>query len=169
MAMARRGLRLDLRATLNEVMETRQPATRQHVGVEIDDRLQLVDLTVEPIGDQADPLFLVVFTDVGPPYVPSEREARERDSGDQNVERLEQDLRSTRERLQSTVEEYDSSVEELRSSNEELQSMNEELQSTNEELETSKEELQSINEELQTAREPFFPAPRSPSNAIWSQ
>jgi two-component system CheB/CheR fusion protein len=131
-------------------METRQPATRQHVGVEIDDRLQLVDLTVEPIGDQADPLFLVVFTDVGPPYVPSEREARERDSGDQNVERLEQDLRSTRERLQSTVEEYDSSVEELRSSNEELQSMNEELQSTNEELETSKEELQSINEELQT-------------------
>ena len=149
MAMARRGLRLDLRTALNEAMETRQPATRQHVGVEIDDRLQLVDLTVEPIGDHAaDPMFLVVFTDVGPPYVPSEREARERNSGD--VERVEQELRTTRERLQSTVEEYETSVEELRSSNEELQSTNEELQSTNEELETSKEELQSINEELHT-------------------
>jgi two-component system, chemotaxis family, CheB/CheR fusion protein len=151
MAMARRGLRLDLRATLNEAMETRKPATRQHVGIEIDDRLQLVDLTVEPIGDHdADPLFLVVFTDVGPPYVPSEREARERNSGGQNVERLEQDLRATRERLQSTIEEYESSVEEMRSSNEELQSTNEELQSTNEELETSKEEQQSVNEELHT-------------------
>jgi two-component system, chemotaxis family, CheB/CheR fusion protein len=95
-------------------------------------------------------LFLLVFTDVGPPYVPSEREARERNSGDQNVERLEQDLRATRERLQSTIEEYESSVEEMRSSNEELQSTNEELQSTNEELQTSKEEQQSVNEELHT-------------------
>jgi len=151
MAMARRGLRLDLRAILNEVMETRQPAMRQHIAVEIDDRIQLVDLAVEPIGDHdADPLFLVVFADVGSPYVPSEHEARERNSDNRDVERLEQDLRNTRERLQSTVEEYETAVEEMKSSNEELQSMNEELQSSNEELETSKEELQSINEELHT-------------------
>ena len=151
MAMARRDLRLDLRAALNEVMATRLPAARHRVSLEIDDRLQLVDLTIEPIGDpDPDPLFLVVFTDAGPPYVPSEREARARDPDDQNGERLEQELRTTRERLQATIEEYESSAEEMRSSNEELQSANEELQSTNEELETSKEELQSINEELHT-------------------
>jgi len=151
MAMARRDLRLDLRAALNEVMATKQPAARHRISLEIDDRLQLVDLTIEPIGDyDPDPLFLVVFTDVGPPYVPSEPEARERDPDDQNGERLEQELRTTRERLQATIEEYESSTEEMRSSNEELQSANEELQSTNEELETSKEELQSINEELHT-------------------
>src|SRR5439155_13829693 len=150
-AMARPGLRLDLRAVLREAMETRQPARRQHVGVEIHDRMQLVDLIVEPIGDkEADPLFLVVFADAGPPYVPSEREARERSSDGEREEGLEQELRNTRERLQSTVEEYETAVEELKSSNEELQSMNEELQSTNEELETSREELQSVNEELHT-------------------
>ncbi len=151
MAMARRGLQLDLRAVLHEAMETRKPATRQHIGVEIDDRVQPVDLIVEPIGDkEADPLFLVVFADVGPPYVPSEREARDRSSDGQREEGLEQELRKTRERLQSIVEEYETAVEELKSSNEELQSMNEELQSTNEELETSREELQSVNEELHT-------------------
>jgi two-component system, chemotaxis family, CheB/CheR fusion protein len=149
-AMARRGLRLDLRNALREATQTRRAATRENISVELDDRVQLVDLIIEPLGDAGhDPLFLVLFQDIGQPITPTNlspvSETREGSN-----QQFEQELRDTRERLQATIEEYESAVEELKSSNEELQSMNEELQSTNEELETSKEELQSVNEELQT-------------------
>ena len=59
------------------------------------------------------------------------------------IQRLTEDLQTTREEMQT-------SQEEQKSTNEELQSSNEELQSTNEELTTSKEEMQSLNEELHT-------------------
>jgi two-component system, chemotaxis family, CheB/CheR fusion protein len=150
-AMARRGLRLDLRNALREAMHTRRPAARERVSVEFGDRVQLVDLMVEPLGDHdSDPLFLVLFQDIGPPATPTDLPPRDDNLTEASSQHLEQELRDMRERLQATIEEYESSVEELKSSNEELQSMNEELQSTNEELETSKEELQSVNEELQT-------------------
>lgn len=148
MAMARRGLRLDLRAALREAAETRRPAFREHVTIEFEDRAQLVNVSVDPFGgSDSDPLFLVVFQDVGNHFTPA---AAPNDAGGSSVERLEHELRDTRERLQATIEEYETAVEELKSSNEELQSINEELQSANEELETSKEELQSVNEELHT-------------------
>ncbi len=152
LAMARRGLRLDLRAALRQAVETRARVTREHVEVELEDRKQFIDLTIEPFGSQGDPLFLVLFTDVGPPFVPAalEQPGRAPATGSDYSMQLEHELRDTRERLQSTIEEYETAVEELKSSNEELQSINEELQSTNEELETSKEELQSVNEELHT-------------------
>jgi len=149
-AMARRGLRLDLRNALREAMQSRRPVKRERVSVEIDDRVQLIDIVVEPLGDNPrDPLFLVMFQDLGP-LTPANLPSPDDNIRDLPAQHLEQELRDTRERLQATVEEYESAVEELKSSNEELQSMNEELQSTNEELETSKEELQSVNEELQT-------------------
>jgi two-component system CheB/CheR fusion protein len=149
LAMARRGLRLDLRAALREAVETRTTATRENVEVEVDAHQQLIDITVEPFGSEHEPLFLVLFQDVGASF-PRSAELRPTVDGPEHYERLEQELRETRERLQSTVEEYETGVEELKASNEELQSINEELQSTNEELETSKEELQSVNEELHT-------------------
>ncbi len=154
MAMARRGLRLDIRAALRDAIESRRVVERSNIAVESDDRVQNVHLTIEPFGDNPnDPLFLVVFEDMGPPK-PAEHAHPHFDPSQDTqqgaMERLEAELRDTRERLQGTVEEYETSVEELKSSNEELQSINEELQSTNEELETSKEELQSVNEELQT-------------------
>jgi two-component system CheB/CheR fusion protein len=151
-AMARKGLRLDVRAALREAVESHRPVQRERLTVDLEDRKQLVDLLVEPFGERGnDSLYLVLFKDVPPPFTPSESEDQRRAAGsDERVDRLEQDLRDTRERLQATVEEYETAVEELKSSNEELQSVNEELQSTNEELETSKEELQSLNEELHT-------------------
>ena len=149
-AMARRGVRLDLRNALREATQSRRPVKRERIAVEIDDRVQQVDIIVEPLGDNPrDPLFLVIFQDVGP-LVPADLPPHDDNIRNHSGQHFEQELRDTRERLQATVEEYESAVEELKSSNEELQSMNEELQSTNEELETSKEELQSVNEELQT-------------------
>jgi two-component system CheB/CheR fusion protein len=148
-AMARRGLRLDVRNGLREAIQSGRSVARERMSVEIDDRVQLVDLVVERLGgNEADPLFLVLFQDVGPAIQPGDLPALNDDRAGSNA--YERELRETRERLQASVEEYESAVEELKSSNEELQSMNEELQSTNEELETSKEELQSVNEELQT-------------------
>ncbi|HEX4183664.1 MAG TPA: CheR family methyltransferase [Caulobacteraceae bacterium] len=150
--LARKGLRLDLRASLREAIETDQRVERPGVAVESeDDRVQHVDLLVEPLRDSPpdDRLFLILFHDVGP-MLSREDAAHPPSRTDESVLQLERELRDTRERLQSLIEEYESALEELKSSNEELVSLNEELQSTNEELEASKEELQSLNEELHT-------------------
>ncbi len=148
LAMARAGLRPELRAALQEAVEKHRLVSREGIAIELDDHVQLLDLTVEPLSTtEADPLFLVVFTDLGP--------LRSKESppvvrGDPAADHAERELRDVRERLQSMIEEYETALEELRSANEELVSVNEELQSTNEELETGKEEIQSVNEELQT-------------------
>ncbi|MDB5374164.1 MAG: chemotaxis protein CheR [Belnapia sp.] len=152
MTLARRGLRLDLRAALREAVESGSTAIREGVVVEDEDgRVQMTTLTVEPLrdSDRDEPLYLVLFTDEGPVLSREEAKSRVR-SQDGAAVQLERELRETREKLQSLVEEYETALEELKSSNEELVSVNEEMQSTNEELEASKEELQSVNEELQT-------------------
>ena len=153
LTMARKGLRLDLRTILREALETGQGATREGILVEgDDDRVQSVNLTIEPLGSRGggDPLFLVLFSDQGPTLSRDEALSRGRVTDDSVAVQTEQELRETRDRLQSTIEEYETALEELKSSNEELVSVNEEMQSTNEELEASKEELQSVNEELHT-------------------
>jgi len=152
-AMARKGLRLDLRGALHEIATTRRTVVRDNVVIDEDgETIQMVRLTIDPLPEResGEPLTLVLFEDrslamTEAPAVPAERAAPEG-----LVVSLERDLRETRERLQSMIEEYETALEDLKSSNEELVSVNEELQSTNEELEASKEELQSLNEELQT-------------------
>lgn len=152
LAMARRGLRLDLRSALHEVADTRQTAVRDNVVIDDDnDDIQMVRLTADPIPDRngTDTLVLVLFEDVAMLPLQAGAGAYDREPAEATAA-LERDLRETRERLQSMIEEYETAIEELKSSNEELVSVNEELQSTNEEMEASKEELQSLNEELQT-------------------
>ncbi|HEX2151299.1 MAG TPA: CheR family methyltransferase [Stellaceae bacterium] len=150
-AMARRGLRVDLRTALTEAIEMRRRIVRHGLHVEIEDRVQFLDLTIEPLADNdTEPLFLVVFADIGGPIAPERRLPTVIDEQAAAKENLERELREARDRLQSLVEEYETALEELKSANEELISINEELQSTNEELETSREEAQSIAEELQT-------------------
>ncbi|MBY0330970.1 MAG: PAS domain-containing protein [Acetobacteraceae bacterium] len=152
--MARRGLRLDLRVAMREAMETRRRVVRPRVDVEFDDRRQAISLTVTPLPGRegAEPLFVVVFSDLGPPVaMPEAMATGGQPQADDAFAQLERDLRDLRERLQTANEEYETATEQLKSANEEMVSVNEELQSTNEELETSKEELQSVNEELRTA------------------
>jgi two-component system, chemotaxis family, CheB/CheR fusion protein len=153
LAIARKGLRLDLRTALREAVETGRTVTREGIAVDSDDeRVQVLTLTVAPLEERngGEPLFLVLFADQGPMLSREEAMNRAHIIQDGAAFQLERELRDTRERLQSMIEEYETAVEELKSSNEELVSVNEELQSTNEELEASKEELQSVNEELHT-------------------
>lgn len=153
LALARRGLRLELRAAMQEALQTRRRVTRTRLDPDMAVPSGKVTLTVEPLpqGDPAEPLLLVVFSLAPPPEAPADAAApRTEDVAEAAIAAVEQELRETRERLQTLLEEYETTVEELRASNEELVSVNEELQSANEELETSKEEQQSVNEELQT-------------------
>lgn len=154
LAMARKGLRLELRNALGEATRLGEPVERERLMVESLDRVQIVSLRVQPLQNLAgEPLFLVLFSDVGPPKLPGEvHAAGEVPDGRHSsaAEAIERELHETKERLQNTSEEFETAIEELRAANEELVSVNEELQSTNEELETSKEEMQSLNEELQT-------------------
>jgi len=153
-AIARKGLRLDLRTAVRDCIQSGTKCIRQHVHLDTDDgRKQLVTISVEPIPsrNRDNPLLLVSFLDEGQPETAEQTEARfAKTSGEEGAAQLERELHETRDRLQSQIEEYESALEELKSSNEELVSLNEEMQSTNEELEASKEEMQSLNEELHT-------------------
>ncbi|BCM17922.1 CheR family methyltransferase [Mesorhizobium sp. J8] len=153
-SMARRGLRMDLRAALHKAVSTGHVAVQNKIAVGTNGGRQTISLAVQPLPVEggAEPLYMLVFRDVGgiKPEIEDEPVHTTDDVESANVSQLERELRETKDRLQVTTEELESSNEELKSSNEELSSINEELQSSNEELETSKEELQSINEELQT-------------------
>src|SRR5262249_14006947 len=150
-AMARPGLRSDLRAALHRAKETGQRVVRDRIAVQVNGGSRMISLAVEQINEGNETAYGIVFTDRG--SVRGEHDsavAADQESQDATVRQIEKELQETKERLQSTIEELETANEEFRSSNEELLSVNEELQSTNEELETSKEELQSVNEELQT-------------------
>jgi two-component system, chemotaxis family, CheB/CheR fusion protein len=153
-AMARHGLRPDLRAAVHRAVSNGRIVVQNNIEVGTNGGRQLIDLIVHPMRQPGieDALYMVVFRDVGDvrPNTESDEPTLVEDPEDATVRQLEGQLRDTRERLKTTTEELESSNEELKSSNEELTSMNEELQSSNEELETSREEMQSINEELQT-------------------
>jgi two-component system, chemotaxis family, CheB/CheR fusion protein len=150
-AMARSGLRADLRAALQAAKASGRRAVRDRIAVQINGGVQMVSVTVEPVVEGKETVYGIVFTDRGPVRRDDEpTDSHPRDADDGTIQQIEKELQETRERLQSTIEELETANEEFRSSNEELLSVNEELQSTNEELETSKEELQSVNEELQT-------------------
>ncbi|APZ92718.1 PAS domain S-box protein [Fuerstiella marisgermanici] len=151
--MARSGLRLGLRAAFQEAVDTRRQVTHDNQSLRLDDRIQRVMLTVQPMPEVGEDsgLFMVVFHDVGLPLQRGEAEDLEDDSPDRTpehrnadavIKQLEKELATTRADLERALRDMECSNEDLKSSNEELVSMNEELQSANEELETSKEEVQ---------------------------
>ncbi len=153
-AMARKGLRLDLRTALREAIEGNTQVVREGIGRRTaDGGFQSISLVVKPLNTPGavEPLFLVVFNEAAAPVERERQQALKANERDTALQGLERELSVTRERLQAVIEEYETSLEELKSSNEELYSVNEEMQqAANEELEASKEETQSLNEELQT-------------------
>lgn len=151
-SLARRGLRLDLRAAVQAAIKTQKVVLRKQISVEFEQQLQLVNLIVRPVSEIDDDgrLLMIIFQDVGLANSYDKTDDVETEGDTKVVQQLENELRTVKEHLRSTIEELETSNEELKSANEELLSMNEELQSSNEKLQTSKEETQSINEELET-------------------
>ncbi|HEX7382591.1 MAG TPA: chemotaxis protein CheB [Nevskiaceae bacterium] len=145
LAMAREGLRVELRTALYRALHGGGATEGKHVRVPGNGHPLVVGLTVRPL-PATDGYALVVFEPVAAGEAPPQPARTAHDDG--VIAQLEHELGETRESLQTSSEELETSNEELRASNEELQSMNEEMQSTGEELETGKEELQSANEEL---------------------
>jgi len=152
--MARDGLQIDLRTSIQSAVAGKTPVVSKDLMVMSDDTAYRFDLVVRPVTDPKTTrdLLFISFQDAElAPIEKSKPKPRTSRKGvSQRVEELEQELAYTRENLHATIEEMQAANEELKSTNEELQSTNEELQSTNEELETSKEELQSVNEEIVT-------------------
>ena len=69
LAIARKGLRLDLRTMLREAADAGRAVTRDGIAVESDDgRVQVISLTVAPAANVGgnEPLFLVLFANQGP-------------------------------------------------------------------------------------------------------
>ena len=147
--LVHRDLRMDLRSAMHKSISQHARASVRHVRMGGGAEARAVSIVVEPVSRPDESVALmVIFQDAGP--LPEGINAGESSRTDDQVQRLEAELRTAKERLQATIEELESTNEELKSSNEEYQSINEELQSANEELETSKEELQAVNEELHT-------------------
>ncbi|MGC4053364.1 MAG: CheR family methyltransferase [Paludibaculum sp.] len=148
--MVREELRAELQAALQHVRENREIYDSKPIPMCDDGHVTHVVLRMRPAPeDDADGLVLVVFDECEPL-----REAGEgaiAGAGAQQVDVLQEELRSVRQRLDAMSEEYESGRKEMLASSEEIRSTTEELRSTMEELETSRQELQSINFELQTA------------------
>ncbi|TWT98868.1 PAS domain-containing protein [Neorhodopirellula pilleata] len=164
--MARRELRIGLRAAFAEAKSKRRRVTHENLSVQTDDGKQRVRLTVQPmmrLGEESG-LFLVVFHDVGLPIPIGDDRLHDDNEAEASkalvtsttkyetmIEHLERELATTRDDLERLMQEMETANEELKSSNEELLSMNEELQSANEELETSKEEIRATGEAVAQA------------------
>jgi two-component system CheB/CheR fusion protein len=147
-AMAREGLRYELKAAFQKVLRQKETVTLKNMEVGTNGGKQIVNVTIQPISGSSalHGMVMIVFTDVA--AMPQTKTTGKPRGDTARVAELKQELEHTRQDVQSTREEMQTSQEELKSTNEELQSTNEELQSTNEELTTSKEEMQSMNEEL---------------------
>jgi two-component system CheB/CheR fusion protein len=152
--MARKGLLLELRQTIQEARRKNAPARKEGLRIRYRRQVLNVNLEVFPLKGAAERCLLVVFETLPAPGRRAERSApskgRAISDGNRESARLRQELARAAQALQTVMEEHDAALEELQSSNEEAVSSNEELQSVNEELQTAKEEVQSANEELAT-------------------
>jgi two-component system CheB/CheR fusion protein len=152
--MARKGLLLELRQTVQEARRKNAPARKEGLPIRYRGQLRHVNLEVLPLKSAAERCLLVVFETVSGSRraagTAAPSKGRAASAGNRESERLKKELAQAAQLLQTVVEEHDAALEELQSSNEEAVSSNEELQSVNEELQTAKEEVQSANEELAT-------------------
>jgi two-component system CheB/CheR fusion protein len=154
MRMARKGLLLDLRQTIQEARKKDAPSRKEGLRIHYRGQIREVNLEVVPLKGAAERCLLVVFE-----TLPVSRKRAGKSTpvkgraiagGNRETARLRHELAQAAQLLQKVVEEHDAASEELQSANEEAVSSNEELQSVNEELQTAKEEIQSANEELAT-------------------
>ena len=151
--MAKKGLKIDLAASIKKARANKIEIEKTHVEVKINDHYETINLIIKPLLTKETDLgaMMVIFEKSdGTKKTDSKQTVKHSENHIANVSELEKELKIVREHLQTAINELENSNEDLQTTNEEYQSTNEELQSSNEELETSREELQSVNEELTT-------------------
>ena len=151
--MVRDELVFELKGLFNRAKKENIPIKKEKVHLSQNGIHREVSIEVVPIKTHGKDLYYLVLFREGNLVVKKATESKVKDSKDEHIVTLEQQLIEAREYMKTMSEEFEATREELQSANEEILSSNEELQSINEELETSKEELQSTNEELITINE----------------
>ncbi len=159
--MVKEGLKLELRTAIYQAKKRDVPVRKEGLQIAERDRVRQVNIDVIPFQARGfeERFFLVLFGEAPPTAIPQATEAGNAEtaprrgkatSDRQEIDRLKQELATTKEYLRSIIEEQEATNQDLRAANEEILSSNEELQSSNEELQTAKEEIQASNEELYT-------------------
>src|SRR5205814_3154215 len=93
-AMARPGLRADLREALSRAKEAGQRVVRDRVAVQINGGLQMISIAIEPVRGGKEIAYGIVFTDRGPIRAQDETAgARNPDSDEAAVRQIETELR----------------------------------------------------------------------------
>jgi two-component system CheB/CheR fusion protein len=149
--MAKYGLAFELRNLLHKVRKEKAVIIKEHIPLQINDRLQTISIEALPLPGTIEPYYLILFhpaTSSGTNLSAIDPKEAKKDDKDLRIAQLERELAQAREDMSGITQDQEAVNEELQSANEELLSGSEELQSLNEELETGKEELQSTNEEL---------------------
>src|SRR6266567_1699490 len=152
--MAREGLLMSLRSSLEIARKKNVVARKESVRVEANGTPRFVNLHVAPVkvpGSRQRTL-LVVFEDVTPPErakagAHARKQGPASDSSEQ-ISSLKHELATTKAYLQSVIEGQEASNEELRSLNEEILSANEELTTLNEELQHRNQEISLANNDI---------------------
>jgi two-component system, chemotaxis family, CheB/CheR fusion protein len=169
LTMAKEELRLALQNAIHNAVQNKQPCMKEGIllkegvvaSADSPTRTRQVRISVIPFKAAAvqEDYFLVLFEDMHTqsffeektqPNRPAQSRNKKQSSEQQEIQRLQQELNTTKAYLQSIIEEKQSTNQDLQAASEEILSSNEELQSTNEELQTAKEEIQATNEELST-------------------
>lgn len=158
--MARAELALELRTAIHRAKQQAVAVRKAGIQLQVAGNWLAVNLEVIPIerspSDEETPRYWLVLFDsqpTGAPEPPQKSSKARPAKTEREINRLKEELATTKEYLQSIIEAQESSNQDLKVANEEILSSNEELQSTNEELETAKEEIQATNEELSTINE----------------
>jgi two-component system CheB/CheR fusion protein len=153
--MVKDELVFELRGLITRAKKEGIPVKKEGVRLSQNGSEKEIAVEVVPVKSPVkDFYYLILFKD-GQATTMTDKNVhnKAKDSKDEHIAKLEQQLNEAREYMRTMSEEFETTREELQSANEEVLSSNEELQSINEEMETSKEELQSTNEELVTINE----------------
>jgi two-component system CheB/CheR fusion protein len=141
-AMAREGLRYELKGIFHKALRQREPVILRNVALRTNGEMHTVDVTVQTITEPKAlrGSVMIVFSNLGTIAGASASSKPSRASGSA-LAQMERELEQARQEARIAHDEMQTFEEEARCATEEMQSMNEELQSTNEELQMLNHEL----------------------------
>jgi two-component system, chemotaxis family, CheB/CheR fusion protein len=155
-AMAREGLRYELKGVFHKALRQREAVILRNVAIRTNGEMHMVDVSVQAIAEPKalSGSVMIVFTDLATTAGANVSSKAKRSSGaalaqmERELEQARQEARITRDEMQTFEEEARCATEEMQSMNEELQSTNEELQMLNHELSGKVNDLSRLNNDM---------------------